>query len=148
MEQRMDFVSADKGLWISGVSEEVGKAIQAAVLAFRRDHHIRESTWRVRVFGWANGNLMDVWIGKERHPGSRYYRYPYVLFHCVAAAAQIRSLLEKLANFPEPEATTAHVITYERYMLSTWVQGSDRAENRYKDSRNIFYCIGRIPELT
>jgi hypothetical protein len=96
MEQRLNFTFADKGLWISGVSPEVGETIQAAVLAFRKHHQIPDSSWRVRVYGLANGNQMDVWIGRDRR--RPMYGHPYTFFHSIEAGAKVRSLLEELLN--------------------------------------------------
>lgn len=94
---RRNFVFADEGLRIQGVSTEVGEVIKAAVFAFRDLHQVRSVSWQVRVYGLADGISMDVWIGRSPRPG---YAHPYTLVHSVEGAGKISCLLEGLINPP------------------------------------------------
>jgi hypothetical protein len=87
----MDFT--DQGLWIHGVSKQVGEAIKAGVFAFRAHHQLPDSAWHVRVYGLPGEHTLM--SGSERrqirHTGSRT--------RCstqVAAGEKVRSLLEQL----------------------------------------------------
>ena len=108
MQQLRSFAFADKGLWIRGVSAEVGEATKAAVFSFREKHQLSESAWQIRVYGVTKTDQIDVWIGKQSGP---MCKYPYTLFHSIAAAHRIRSLLEGLLrllpNKHPPSATAS-----------------------------------------
>jgi hypothetical protein len=84
---------ADTGLWIYGVSNAVGEAIAASVLAFRKQHQLPDSAWHVRAYGLPGGVYIDVWIGKPPNPT---YREPFTVANSTEAGEKVRSLLEEL----------------------------------------------------
>ena len=96
MEQRRDFTFAGRRLWISGVSEEVGQAIRAAVLSFKHRHRFARF-WQVRVYGLPDGVRTDIWI---RRRGERLYGCPFTIFNSADVGAKVFSLLEEVSDLP------------------------------------------------
>lgn len=97
MDNDHDYIFADNGLRIEGVSAEVGHAIKSSVFAFRNFHQLSASAWHVRVYGLTDGVSMDVWIGRGSSPS---FRFPYTLAQSIEAGEKIRSLLEGLLHPP------------------------------------------------